>query len=93
MHEYLSASSLALDITIASSSNRNLSISSSKEIDRRLVGQSLPRQQPVQVALVEVAEWQKEFLAEWGDRLVEGHAELKSLTERRLYEPNESRLL
>ena len=54
--------------------------------------QFLPRQQPVQVALVEVAERQKEFLAEWGDRLVEGRAELKSLAERRLYEPNDSRL-
>ena len=93
MHEYLSASSLALDITIASSSNRNLSISSSKEIDRRLVGQSLPRQQPVQVALVEMAQRQREFLAEWGDQLVEGRAKLKSLIERRLYEPKDSHLL
>ena len=54
--------------------------------------QFLPWQQPMQVALVEMAERQKEFLAEWGDRLVEGHAELKSLAERRLYEPNDSRL-
>ena len=55
--------------------------------------QSLPRQQPIQVALVEVAERQREFLAEWGDRLVEGRAELKSLAERRLYEPKDGRLL
>ena len=54
--------------------------------------QSFPRQQPVQVALVEVAERQKDFLTEWGDRLVEGCAELKSLAETRLYEPNDSRL-
>ena len=45
------------------------------------------------MALVEVAEWQKEFLAEWGDQLVEGRAELKSLAERRLYEPNDNHLL
>ena len=74
---------------MASSSNRNLSISFSREEE----DESLPRQQPVQVALVEVAERQKEFLAEWDDRLVEGRAELKSLVERRLYEPNDSRLL
>ena len=74
---------------MASSSNRNLSISFSREEE----DESLPRQQPVQVALVEVAERQKEFLAEWGDRLVEGCVELKSLVERRLYEPNDSRLL
>ena len=55
--------------------------------------QSLPWQQLVQVALVEVAERQKEFLMEWGDRLVEGCMELKSLAERLLYEPNDSRLL
>ena len=47
----------------------------------------------MQVALVEVAEQQKEFLAECGDQLVESRAELKSLAERRLYEPNDSRLL
>ena len=44
------------------------------------------------MALVEVAMQQKEFLAEWGDRLMEGRAELKSLAERHLYEPNDSRL-
>ena len=55
--------------------------------------QSLPRQQPAQVALIEVAEQQKEFLVEWGDQLVEGRAELKSLAERRLYKLNDSRWL
>ena len=55
--------------------------------------QSLPRQQPAQVALVEVVEQQKEFLMEWGDQLVEGRAELNSLAERRLYKPNDSRWL
>ena len=55
--------------------------------------QLLPRQQLVQVAFVEVAGRQEEFLVERGDRLVEGRAELKSLAERHLYEPNESRLL
>ena len=55
--------------------------------------QSLPRQQPAQVALIEVAEQQKEFLVELGDQLVEGRAELKSLAERRLYKLNDSRWL
>ena len=54
--------------------------------------QLLPRQQLVQVALVEMARRQKEFLVEWDDQLVEGRAELKSLAETRLYEPNNSRL-
>ena len=54
--------------------------------------QLLPRQQLMQVELAEVAGRQKEFLAEWDDRLVEGRAELKSLAERRLYKPNDSRL-
>ena len=45
------------------------------------------------MALIEVAERQEELPAEWGDQLVEGRTELKSLAERRLYEPNDSRLL
>ena len=54
--------------------------------------QLLPRLQLVQAALAKVVEWPKEFLAEWDDQLVEGRVELKSLTETRLYEPNDSRL-
>ena len=53
--------------------------------------QILPQLQLVQVALIEVAGWPKEFLAEWDDQLVEGCVELKSLAETRLYEPNDSR--
>ena len=55
--------------------------------------QLLPQLQLVQAALVKVAGRQKEFLAEWDDQLVEGRAELKSLANTRLYEPNDSRLL
>ena len=54
--------------------------------------QLLPRLQLVQGAFAEVAEWPKEFPAEWDDQQVEGRVELKSLAETRLYEPNDSRL-
>ena len=54
--------------------------------------QLLPRLQLMQAALAEVAGWQKEFLMEWDDQLVEGRVELKSLAETRLYKPNNSRL-
>ena len=46
----------------------------------------------MQVAFVEVAGRQKEFLTDWDDQLVEGRTELKSLAETRLFEPNDSRL-
>ena len=54
--------------------------------------QLLPRLQLMQEALAEVAEWPKEYPAEWDDQLVEDRVELKSLTETRLYEPNDSHL-
>ena len=54
--------------------------------------QLLPRLQLVQGALIEVAEWLKEYPAEWNDQLVEDRMELKSLAETRLYEPNDSLL-
>ena len=54
--------------------------------------QLLPRLQLVQGALTEVAEWLKEYPAEWNDQLVEDRMELKSLAETRLYEPNDSLL-
>ena len=52
--------------------------------------QLLPQLQLMQAALAEVAGRQKELLTEWDDQLVEGHVELKSLAETRLYEPNDS---
>ena len=54
--------------------------------------QLLPRLQLMQAALAEVAGWQKEFLMEWDDQLVEGRVELKSLAETRIYEPDGTRL-
>ena len=54
--------------------------------------QLLTQLQFVQGALAEVAERPKEYPAERDDQLVEGRIELKSLTEIRQYEPNDSRL-
>ena len=74
---------------MASFSNWNLSISSSREEEEAAPSSTIayPR------GLVEVAERREEFLTEWGGQRVEGRAELRSLAERRLYEPNDSRLL
>ena len=93
MHEYSSISSSASDITIAStpcvsSSNWNLSISSSSE--ERM--QFLPGLQFVQEALVELDGRPKEHPMGLDDQLVEGHAGLKSEAETRLYELDDSRL-
>ena len=55
--------------------------------------QLLPQLQFVQGTLAEVAERPKEYPAERDDQLVEGRMELKSLAERHLYKPNDSRLL
>ena len=54
--------------------------------------QLLPRLQPIQGALAEVAGRPKEYLAGWDDQLVEDRVELKSRAETRLYKPNDSRL-
>ena len=43
----------------------------------------------MQGALTEMAEWPKEYPAEWDDQLVEDRVELKSLVETHLYEPND----
>ena len=54
--------------------------------------QLLPRLQPGQGALAELAGRPKEYPMGWDDQLVEDRVELKSRVETRLYEPNDSRL-
>ena len=54
--------------------------------------QPLPRLQPSQGALAEVAGRPKEYPAGWDDPPVEDRVKLKSQAETRLYEPNDSRL-
>ena len=72
---------------MASSSNRNLSISSSSEEE----DVALPRLQPVQGALTKVAGWPKECPVGLDDELVEDCVGLKYRAETRLFEPNNSR--
>ena len=94
MHEYSSVSSSASDITMASisyissSSNWNLSISSSSEEEDTI----LPRLQLVQEALAELAGWPRERPVGLDDQLAEGRVGLKSEAETRLYELDGSRL-
>ena len=73
---------------MASSSNRNLSISSSSEEE----DVALPRLQPVQGALTKVAGWPKECPVGLDDQLVEDCVGLKNEVETRLYEPDDSHL-
>ena len=54
--------------------------------------QLLPRLQPVRGVLAEMARRPKEFPAGWDDQRGEDRVELKNGAERRLYEPNDSRL-
>ena len=69
---------------MASSSNRNLSISSSSEEE----DVALPRLQPVQGALTKVAGWPKECPVGLDDELVEDCEGLENGAEIRLYELN-----
>ena len=76
-HEYSSVSSSASDITIASSSNRNLSIYSSSEEEDAAPSSA--------TACAEVARWPKEYPAEWDDQLMEDCVGLKNRAETRLF--------
>ena len=91
MHEYSSISSSASDITMAStrvssSSNWNLSISSSSEEEDAVPSSATACQE----ALAEVAGRPRECPVGLDDQLVEDRVGLKNGAETCLYEPNDS---